>query len=621
MNALTETAVRRILVIDDSPDVHDDFRKALTLRNAACDELGELEAQLFGSASGDDALPTFEIASAMQGRAGLELVRQAKAAGRPFLVAFVDVRMPPGWDGLETVRRMWAVDPGLEIVVCTAYSDHSWRQILAVTEHSGLTDQLLILKKPFQVDEARQLALALSSKRLLKEAARERSADLERLVAERTRELADRNARLEHEIGERQAALRRLAEVNRARSRHARALSVLLELSTRLASVDDVETAAGCVTEAAARVTRARRAALLLPDRERRVLRVARACGAGAAECEGLTVEVGAGVAGRVFSERTALIVNAPSSAPPVLERGADAACFVGTPLVSRPLTSNTEVIGVLSLSGHDLDRPYAVRELSALDTVCNMAASAIGDILTRQARDEARDSIVTALATLVECRDDDTGRHLDRVTGYSLILAKALRASPFGFAEINDEFLQNLRRAVPLHDIGKVGIPDEILFKPGRLTESEMAVMRRHTEIGARTIRAMMRQSAGASFLAMAGEIAIAHHEHYDGRGYPNGLRGQDIPLAARITAVADVYDALTTTRPYKAAYPHERAVAMIQEESGRHFDPVVAAAFSAEADRFQILAERLADRPEAGESASVISAAQIIDEVLRSG
>jgi putative two-component system response regulator len=151
--------------------------------------------------------------------------------------------------------------------------------------------------------------------------------------------------------------------------------------------------------------------------------------------------------------------------------------------------------------------------------------------------------------------------------------------------------------RSSPLHDIGKVGTPDHILLKPGRLTPEEFEVMKRHSVIGGDAIRDLIAQGRTQPFLQMGMEIAYHHHEKYDGSGYPAGLAGQDIPLPARIMALADVYDALTSRRPYKDPMPHERAAAIIREGRGYHFDPDVVDAFDAREAAFQQMALTLKD------------------------
>ncbi|MBL9188633.1 MAG: response regulator [Opitutaceae bacterium] len=178
---------RRILVIDDTPSIHDDFRKVLASSTPAADaELGQLADAIFGAAPAPAAFEAFELDCASQGQEGLALVQSALAEERPYAIAFVDMRMPPGWDGLETIKHLWAADPRLQAVICTAYSDHSWS---AIRERLGHSDRLIILKKPFDQIEALQLAHALTEKWALTQTARLHSAELEAMVAARTTEL------------------------------------------------------------------------------------------------------------------------------------------------------------------------------------------------------------------------------------------------------------------------------------------------------------------------------------------------------------------------------------------------------------------------------------------------
>lgn len=191
------------------------------------------------------------------------------------------------------------------------------------------------------------------------------------------------------------------------------------------------------------------------------------------------------------------------------------------------------------------------------------------------------QDAIIIGLAKLAESRDDDTGHHLERISVYACQLATAASQHPKYREQITNEFIDLLRISSPLHDIGKVGIPDRILLKPGRLTEAERIEMQKHTTIGGSCLLEIERQLENSDFLQMAREIVVSHHERWDGTGYPNGLAGEAIPLAARIAAIADVYDALSSDRIYRAAYPHERCVAMIQRSAGQQFDPVLVDVF----------------------------------------
>jgi len=198
------------------------------------------------------------------------------------------------------------------------------------------------------------------------------------------------------------------------------------------------------------------------------------------------------------------------------------------------------------------------------------------------------RDVAIFALAKLAESRDPETGEHINRMRHYSLILAQQLRRnSPYAH-RIDEQFPQDIFRSSPLHDIGKVGIPDAILLKPCELTWEEYEIMKTHTTIGAEALREAAHQDQSGSFLEMATEIARHHHERFDGMGYPDGLAGEEIPLSARIVALADVFDALTTRRIYKPAYDPEVATRIVEERAGSHFDPVIAEAFRAQHDEF---------------------------------
>jgi putative two-component system response regulator len=191
------------------------------------------------------------------------------------------------------------------------------------------------------------------------------------------------------------------------------------------------------------------------------------------------------------------------------------------------------------------------------------------------------RDVTIFALAKLAESRDPDTGAHLERVRHYSRLLAEHLHQLPEYAEEVNGEFIRMIQLTSPLHDIGKVGIPDSILLKPDRLTEEEFEVMKSHTTIGANTLEAALQAYPDALYLQMARDIALAHHERFDGDGYPLGLKENSIPLAGRIVALADTYDALTSRRIYKKAYSHSVARDIILNETAGQFDPAVVDAF----------------------------------------
>ncbi|MEI7845675.1 MAG: HD domain-containing phosphohydrolase [Chloroflexota bacterium] len=193
----------------------------------------------------------------------------------------------------------------------------------------------------------------------------------------------------------------------------------------------------------------------------------------------------------------------------------------------------------------------------------------------------ETTSMMLFSLAKLAESKDIDTGNHLERIRAYAQTLAEQVAKDPILYNQIPPHFSSLLYQTSPLHDIGKVGIPDYILLKPGNLNDEEWKTMKRHAEIGAETLDACLKLNPSAEYLRIARDIAWAHHERWDGTGYPRGLKGEEIPLAARIVALADVFDALTVKRTYKAAMSHDVARGVILEGSGTHFDPMVVQAF----------------------------------------
>jgi response regulator RpfG family c-di-GMP phosphodiesterase len=321
---------RRILIIDDNESIHVDFRKIIAGNPTHEADLNSAASALFDEQPQRAILQApFIVDSAMQGQEAVARVQQSVEQGRPYAVAFVDVRMPPGWNGIETVQRLWQIDRDIQVVMCTAYSDYSWSDMIAAF---GVTDRLLILKKPFDNIEVRQLVCALVAKWNLAQKASRNVKELKEMVLEQTRA-----------------------------------------------------------------VTRA---------------------------------------------------------------------------------------------------------------------------------HEETVDRLVQASL----CRDEETGAHIRRAGLYSEQLAAA--------AGWDAERVDQIRLAAPMHDVGKIGIPDAILQKPGKLTPEETAVLRTHSLIGANMLSGSM-----SPVLQMAVDIAMYHHERWDGAGYPFGLAGDEIPEAARIAARGGVW------------------------------------------------------------------------------
>ncbi|CAK0780570.1 putative two-component system response regulator [Gammaproteobacteria bacterium] len=208
-------------------------------------------------------------------------------------------------------------------------------------------------------------------------------------------------------------------------------------------------------------------------------------------------------------------------------------------------------------------------------------AALALDNVQLFQRQNRAQEAAILALARVAEFKDDDTGNHLLRIETRTQALAERLVNHPDFGSEIDEIFLSQIGAASILHDIGKVAIPDEILMKPGMLTPEEWTVMRTHPQVGADILREAAKRVGGRNYLELASQIANYHHERFNGTGYPAGLAGDAIPIAARMVAVVDVYDALTSHRPYKAAWSRAKAIEAIRESRGSHFDPRIVDAF----------------------------------------
>jgi putative two-component system response regulator len=215
------------------------------------------------------------------------------------------------------------------------------------------------------------------------------------------------------------------------------------------------------------------------------------------------------------------------------------------------------------------------------------------------------QDVTINSLAILAEYRDNETGGHIRRTQYYIKLLAEQLQKLPKYKNELNPFLIETLFKSAPLHDIGKVAIPDNILLKPGKLTPEEFEIMKKHTILGKEALeKAEATLNKTNSFLRCAREIAYTHHEKWDGTGYPNGLKGEDIPLSGRIMALGDVYDALISKRVYKKAFTHEVARSIIIEERGKHFDPDVVDIFIEFDEEWRKIALKYADYEEEKEA-----------------
>ncbi len=474
-------------------------------------------------------------------------------------VILMDVMMP-NMDGLECTRRLKAdADfrhiPVIIVSACTGASD-------VVSGFEAGADEYLT--KPIRT---RELCLRVGSM-----------------------------ARLQHER-------RNLLRSYQLRGEQIRLLVLLLDFCRSLGNESNRASILDLTISTAAQACGCRHASVMFPDEMGRRLHIEACIGIDPEIAKVVSVPVGKGIAGSVYETRESVILNSDDDIRSLCDTY-DSSFFVSAPVLSTPLGSAGRVVGVLNLTDRVNGMPFGLRELEYAELIAGIAGSIILANISQEAKDNARDLTLVALAKLAEHRDTDTCQHVDRVTQYALALAEQLSHGQEYGDQIDENFLHRLQYAVPLHDIGKVAIPDAILKKPGRLTVEEMAIMRTHSNIGAETLRRVMKKAPEAEFFKPAIDIIQSHHEWYDGSGYPQGLKKNEIPLSARITALADVYDALTSKRVYKEAITHEEAVKIIQNSSQTQFDPVIVSAFLQLDQVFADLAVKLADHQDPPDS-----------------
>lgn len=477
----------------------------------------------------------FEVLEACSGADALEMARERL----PDLI-ILDLGLPD-MDGITVTRALKSsarTEP-IPIIILTARTGSG--DIIRGLD-AGAQEYL---PKPFDVGE------------LL---ARVRT--IHRLV-EAQNEAADVNYRLEAEVSAKTHRLRTLYEFMRDLN-HAETRQTILDLL-----VNCVENTTG-----------AKRISVFLVEEGGDSLKCERAVGIDPAAAERMQLRATEGIAGQVFRNgRTVAARTYPGTPEDKGPYTRDA--FICTPLISTSLSTSDGIMGVLNVTEKSDNTEFSEDEVNCIRSIADAGAIALTNLRRRERLQHSVNVLLRTLGHLAEYRDEETTVHLERVSRLSRVLGEELRRGGSYAEQISETFIHRLVQAAPLHDIGKVGIPDDILTKPGRLTDEEYEIMKTHTEIGRRVLLQAVDPTQSVPLLGMCIEIVYCHHERFDGTGYPQGLSGTDIPLAARIIALVDAYDAMTSERRYKRAKSHEQAVEIIRGESGKHFDPVVVDAF----------------------------------------
>ncbi|MCO6436301.1 MAG: response regulator [Phycisphaerae bacterium] len=469
-------------------------------------------------------------------------------------VILMDVGIPE-LDGIAATRAL-KNDPVTEHIPVIMLTARSRTEDVIQGLEAGATEYLA---KPFDIAE------------LL---ARVRT--VYRLAATR-RDLDELNSNLEAEISVKTRHLQILYDFMQSLNRATKREAILDQI---IACIRDL--------------TGAGRISLLMRERGTDDLVCERAFGIDWTICNRIRIKVAEGIAGQVF--RSGKTLSARSIGGSTSGHTYAAESFLSTPLVSTSMATQEGVIGVINVTDRPGDSPFLAEEIDCIRSIADAAAIALDNFDRRRQLEQSVKVLLRTVGHLAEYRDEETTAHLARVTEMARILAlETQRHGPYA-GLITDDFIENLVQSAPMHDIGKVGIPDEILTKPGKLTDEEFEIMKTHTEIGRRVLSQAIDPEHPVALLDMCIDIAYCHHERFDGAGYPRGLHGPQIPLAARIIALVDAYDAITSDRRYSAARTHAEAVAVIRQDSGSHFDPVLVESFlRIETDFDQLRASQL--------------------------
>ncbi len=501
----------------------------------------------------------YAILETEEGGKAIELATEAK----PDLI-IMDVGLP-GMDGVVATRMLKSHDTTSHIPVIMLTARSTPKDVVRGLE-AGAQEYL---SKPFDVTEL--LARVRTVHRL--SVARQ---DLNRLNTQLEAEVSAKTQRL-------QILYEFMRDLHKANSRD-HILDLLIQ----------------CVKEA----VDVKRISLFVTDATGEYLVCERAVGMDPKVAGRIRTTDVAGITGQVFTSGKTLAARAYGTGLQDT-RGYDRDAFLCTPLVSTSLETQDGIVGVLNVTDKADDSPFSEEEIECIRSIADATAIALDNVVRRGRLRQSVRILLQTVGHLAEFRDEETTLHIERVTKMARILAQELQRKGAYAELISRDFVEWLVQAAPMHDIGKVGIPDDILTKPGALTDEEFQIMKTHTDIGRRVLSRALDPASPNPLLQMCIEIAHCHHERYDGTGYPRRLCDQDIPLSARIIALVDAYDAITSRRRYKEARSHEDAVEIIRGDSGTHFDPVVVEAFLRCEEQFSEVRQQHADTAQTVEAA----------------
>lgn len=487
-------------------------------------------------------------------------------------VIVLDIQLP-GLDGLSVTRalRENEATKDVPVILITARSS---RDDVVLGLDAGAQDYVV---KPFDVVE-----LTARVRSMLKL----RGAQLE---------IAELNHHLEFEV-----------------AKQSKRLELLYTFVRDLNKAPNQERIYDLVIDAIQEICGCSRISIMVFDTTTNQLRCKRALGVSPEVAEQMCVQSDAGIAGKVFSTGTTMVAQAQ----PQRKMGSDSGVyqsdsFLSTPLISTYMVSGSKRLGVLNVTDKENGEPFAAEEIDCICSIADSAAIALHNAEQRSDLKHSLNALLLTVGRLSEYRDEETGLHLERVKEYTRVLTKRLAKHPEFSDVITNQYIEDIYQAAPLHDLGKVGVSDEILNKPGALTDEEFQIMKTHTTIGRHTLSLAIEEAGPVPLLELCADIAYCHHERFDGKGYPRGISGNDIPLSARIIALVDAYDAITSQRCYKPPLPHDEAVRRIKKDSGAHFDSRIVEAFLEVESEFDAIRHAKADAQPEPQTANAASGA----------
>lgn len=345
-----------------------------------------------------------------------------------------------------------------------------------------------------------------------------------------------------------------------------RTLRDIYRFANQLNSLDSLDVVLESIVEFVADFMVSERVSIMLLDEEGEYLTIATAVGLEEEVIRNTRVQRGEAIAGKVFETQKALRIDDISNIKPEVEQFSKYKAFISFPLIQAPLKSQMNPLGIINVTNRFGDQPYTALDLRNLDFIADTASVAINNQIKGIKLQESYFATMKSLALALDAKDRYTAGHSESVQRYSVSIAQQMG--------LNQQEISNIDRAGALHDIGKIGIPDVIINKPGRLTPEEFEKIKEHPALGEQMILPI-------PFLNSARGIIRHHHERFDGRGYPDGVSGQEIELGARIMAVADTFDAMTSDRPYREARSVEEAMAELNRCRNTQFDPTAVEAF----------------------------------------